>query len=343
MYSAFTCDVTAALRVCALVMKTTLMAHLSLAPYKESVNRSDSNAVLRCNAELDAPSALWADHMLLIIYMHVIQTGCTTLRRLLFVMEGQLEEETITWKKVPETMLQSGMRKISYLNLDLPDSERLLQLRTYYKFVMIRNPLERLVSAYRNKIEPQLEYSAHDQVKDPLIRRYHTIKDMDLFQVYRRVILSNYEPQTLIRWAQAKGSYQLSVSFSSYVKWILGTEDAKLNEHFSSILINSAPCRVRYHLYLNFKNYSREVRLLVDKLNSSTDYFIDHNHHGKPEDQTQSTLPHYYSMLSAELKKKLFIRMSKELDFYYHLYPEDRWSHAELLELDQSIYNDVVP
>ena len=37
MYSAFTCYVTAALRVRALVMKTTLMAHLSLAPYKESV------------------------------------------------------------------------------------------------------------------------------------------------------------------------------------------------------------------------------------------------------------------------------------------------------------------
>ena len=45
-------------------MKTTLMAHLSLAPYKESVK---SVQIPRCNAELDAPSALRAAHMLLIV------------------------------------------------------------------------------------------------------------------------------------------------------------------------------------------------------------------------------------------------------------------------------------
>ena len=36
-YNTFTCYIIAVLHVRALVMKTTLMAHLSLAPYKESV------------------------------------------------------------------------------------------------------------------------------------------------------------------------------------------------------------------------------------------------------------------------------------------------------------------
>ena len=35
----------------------------------------------------------------------------------------------------------------------LNDSERLDVVSTYYKFVMLRHPLERLVSAYRDKIE----------------------------------------------------------------------------------------------------------------------------------------------------------------------------------------------
>ena len=44
--------------------ETTLMAHLSLAPYKESVT------IVKCRfTQLDAPSALRAAHMLLIIYM----------------------------------------------------------------------------------------------------------------------------------------------------------------------------------------------------------------------------------------------------------------------------------
>ena len=258
-------------------------------------------------------------------------------------MEGELEEETINWKKVSESTLQKIMLKISYLNPHISDKEKLLQMKTYYKFMMIRNPLERFVSAYRNKIEPPLEFHPHDGSRDPFIHKYRAVKGMDLFQVYRRMILSNHDPETFIKWAKANGNYELRVNFSNYVKWILSTEDSKLNEHFSSIPFNAAPCRIRYHLYLNFKNYSKEVRLLVKKMNTKLDYFIDHNHHGRPEDQTDYTLPHYYSTLSVSLKKKLFIRMHKELDFYYHLYPEDRWSHVELLGIDQPIYNDVIP
>ena len=46
MYRAFTCYVTAALRVHVLVMKITLMVHLSLAPYNVRFK-------YRCNAELE--------------------------------------------------------------------------------------------------------------------------------------------------------------------------------------------------------------------------------------------------------------------------------------------------
>ena len=270
-----------------------------------------------------------------------MQTGCTTLRRLIFLMEGLIPSDTAEWNVIPESILRKAMSEASYLNKHITSSEKLYQIKTYFKFVMIRNPLERLVSAYRDKIEPPLEFCAHDKLKDPLV---HSIKwgEMDYFQEHRRYILSKYEPDSLRKWAKSGGIYPLSVNFTTYIKWILGTNDWNLNEHFSSILINSAPCRVRYHLYLNFKNYSREVRLLVKKLNSSTDYFTDHNSHGKPSEQTQSTLPHYYSMLSEEVKKNLLVRMSKELDFYYHLYPEDRWSHVELLGPMHSLQSDTL-
>ena len=244
-------------------------------------------------------------------------------------------------QEIEHNYLLPAMKETSFMNVHLKDWERIAKLREYFKFMMIRNPLERLVSAYRNKIEPPLEFCKHDRRDDPLVYHLKYVKNMEYFQAHRRLILSKYHPVIFKKWATAIGNYSLSVDFVTYVKWIVDTRDVDLNEHFSSIIFNAAPCRVRYHLYLNFKNYSREVRLLIQKLNTSSEYFVDHNSHSSPQEETQATLPYYYSLLSAELKRKLFARMARDLDFYYHLFPEEQFSHVELLGVNQHIiYTD---
>ena len=253
-------------------------------------------------------------------------------------MQGLLPIETAKQLKLPESELEKAMKISSFRSKKLTTAEKLHQIKTYFKFVMIRNPLERLVSAYRDKIAPPLSFTQHDRGKNLVIKNIYWDPE-NFFEVHRRYILSKYYPNLLRDWAKAEGSYELVVNFTTYIRWILDTDDSRLNEHFSSIIFNAAPCRIRYHLYFNFKNYRREVRLLVKKLNTSLDYFTDHNTHHRPEEQTEYRLSHYYSMLSDDIKKKLFIRMHKDLDFYYHLYPEDRWSHLELLGINQPIYN----
>jgi hypothetical protein len=246
----------------------------------------------------------------------------------------------VPWNKLSEKeYLTPTLKKNSFLNTNLTDRMRVNKLRDYFKFVMVCNPLERLVSAYRNKIEPPLKYCDHDRKTDPLVNSLSDVRYMDLFQAHRRLLLTKYQTDALIQWAEANGSYDLSVDFSSYVRWIIDSVDSELNEHFSSILVNVAPCRIRYHLYLNFKNYSREVGLLIQRLNTSSDYFVGHSYHRTPETETCSTLPCYYSQLSGETKRQLLAHMARELDFYYHLYPEDQLRHLELLGVDQRIYN----
>ena len=260
-----------------------------------------------------------------------MQAGCTTLRRLIFVMQGVIPPESVHWLHVPETQLRSTLMNTSFLREELTHETRLFKLETYFKFMMVRNPLERLVSAYRNKIEPPLGFCDHDRQIDPLVTNVNDVRDMDLFQAHRRLILSKYDPHSLIDWARAGGTYTLNVDFPTYVRWIIETSDLALNEHFASILFNTAPCRVGYDLFLNFKNYGRDVRLLIHRLNTSTEYFVDRNDHSNPGTDTRSTLPHYYSQLSRGLKRRLFARMTRELDFYYHLYPEEQLSHLDLL------------
>ena len=253
-------------------------------------------------------------------------------------MQGAIPRESVQWERVSEKeYLRPAIMKTSFLRDGLTNEMRLYKLRHFFKFMMIRNPLERLVSAYRDKIEPPLRPCGHDRLPDPLVGSLREARNMDLFQAHRRLILSKYHPQSLRDWVRANGRYNLSVDFPTYVKWIVETRDLELNEHFSSILWNAAPCRVGYHLFLNFKNYSRDVRLLVSRFNTSSDLFVDRSAHSGPGSDTHSTLPHYFSQLPADLRRRLFVRMTRELDLYYHLYPEEQLSHVDLLGVQRLV------
>lgn len=252
-------------------------------------------------------------------------------------MQGLIPKETAKLETISEQLyLAPAIRKASFINLTLTERDKAEKLKTYYKFMMVRNPLERLLSSYRDKIEPLLNFDSFSTTNESLLKENILPQGMEFFEAHRRWILTKYRPLELIRWMQNRGMYSLQLSFSDFVQWIIDSDDDYLNEHFSTTISNARPCLVRYNFYANFKNYSREVKLLVQKLNTSIKFFTDHNSH-HPWEETRMLLKRYYSQLSPEVKYRLFKWMYRELDFYYHLYPEEQWSHADLLGIMEPI------
>ena len=253
------------------------------------------------------------------------------------MMQGLLPEESAkTLSLSQEEYINPGIHKISFLNESLTDEGKLKRLETYYKFVMVRNPLERLVSAYRNKIEPFFAKNAL-LTDHPVVNGIIFAEGEIFFENHKHFIISRYRPLDLLQWRKSRSTMRLHVSFSDFVQWIIDTKEKYLNEHFSWQLTNSQPCMVKYNFYANFKNYSRDVRLLIKHFNTSEDYFTDHDTHSATG-KTRLILGHYYSQLSPELRHRLLERMYVELDFYYHLYPEEQWSHADILGVTEPIY-----
>ena len=73
--------------------------------------------------------------------------GCSNWKRMFAVLNGLLPPTESTERPAEDTL-----RKVNRL-VNLKPAEREWRLKKYFKFIMLRNPLERLVSAYRNKVQ----------------------------------------------------------------------------------------------------------------------------------------------------------------------------------------------
>ena len=72
------------------------------------------------------------------------------MKRLMLYTSGKLSLETVDWPWVDDSIyLEPALKKASFLNKKLNDSAIMDRLMTYYKFIIVRNPLERIVSAFR--------------------------------------------------------------------------------------------------------------------------------------------------------------------------------------------------
>lgn len=226
-------------------------------------------------------------------------------------MTGNLPLETLDWPWVDDTIyLEPALKKASLLNANLTDAGIIYRLQTYYKFMIVRSPLERIVSAFRNKLESPL--------KSPkLLSKFP--------ERVKKKILQMYRPNEFEFW-QKSASYSvfnLSVTFEEYVKYITDSRSLDLNEHFQSQIDICHPCLVEYDFYGNFGTYSQDAKALIKKIGANPRYYKDESLH-EPSQQTSHFVSQYYSKLDERERLRLLGSWYDEFAFYYTLYPNER-------------------
>lgn len=242
------------------------------------------------------------------------------MKRLMLYMGGHLPLNTVDWPWVDDgRYLEPALKHASLMNVTLTQVQRLNILHTYYKFMMVRNPLERIVSGYRNKIEPPLNLKNQDSFP-------HKIK---------KEILMRFQLHEYLKWKLAlkTAPYNISVSFQLFVHYLIHTPTEDLNEHFQASMDICHPCVVDYDFYGNFKNYSHDAQALIKKFHTDPRYYRDESLHSAT-DQTSHTLSHYYNQLTHREKVKLLTVLYDELAFYYTLYPSEQSTHVSLLGIN---------
>lgn len=185
-----------------------------------------------------------------IIYCFIPKVACSNWKRVMFVLN---QNEPYADPLSVSTDVIHEPKTLTYLN-NLPPKERKVKLKHYTKFLFVRDPFVRLISAYRDKFYRHNDY---------------------FYKNYGRAILQRYgnlpaPPQT------EDEAFALGIrpSFYNFIQYLLDPKterNAPFEPHWRQMHRLCHPCLIDYDFIGHQENLQEDANLLLKILKLKDD------------------------------------------------------------------------
>lgn len=201
---------------------------------------------------LDSPRLL--GHLLVddghrAIYCYVPKVSCTTWKQVWAALTGTLK--TSKKHEIPSVSPHYLTKKMSLLGQKLSREELRRKIQTYTKFLVVRHPLERLLSAFRNKLEGNGRPA----------RVFKRVYGAKIIREYRRGPESSRENTTSVENLEKESAKTTGedVRFSEFVSFLLDKKDlAIVNEHWRPYESLCHPCALSYDVIAKYESLEED-------------------------------------------------------------------------------------
>jgi len=177
------------------------------------------------------------------------------------------------------TMKDSG-RQISdiardyYPSMDYPAAEKSLMEAT--RIVIVRHPFERVLSAYRDKLEDSQRGSEHGT--------------MHYYRKYGRKIVSEHRKSNATR---------KEPTFEEFVEYLIHTDlSLYADDHWLPFYLFCTPCLVDYDFIVQFETFDEDFQLLLRRLDAGASAAGPSWRHVTHGGRTSNVAETYFSKLS---------------------------------------------
>lgn len=227
-------------------------------------------------------SRVYVEDRFRLLYCEVPKAGCSNWKRVLMVLGGGARST----RDIPHDVAHysNRLRRLeSYTFSGVAG-----RLRSYTKVLFVREPFERLVSAFRDKFESPNLY-------------YHP--------VFGRAIISRYR-------ANATGAALRTgagVTFREFVQYLLDLRrPVGMDIHWEPVSQLCSPCLLRYHFIGKFESLQEDADHLLRRIGAPANLtFPDFKDRNPQAERTSSRITrNYFSQLNATERQRVF-------DFYH--------------------------
>ncbi|XP_054888522.1 carbohydrate sulfotransferase 8-like [Poeciliopsis prolifica] len=230
-------------------------------------------------------SRLYVEDRFRLLYCEVPKAGCSNWKRVLMVLAGRARST----QDIPHNAVHysNQLRRLdSYDRAGIAE-----RLRTYTKVLFVREPFERLVSAFRDKFESPNSY-------------YHP--------VFGRAIISRYRANATSS-ALKTGS---GVTFREFVQYLLDAQrPVGMDIHWERVSQLCSPCLIPYDFIGKIETLQEDADFLLHGIGAPENLtFPDFKDRNPWVKRTSSRITQdYFSQLNHTERQKVF-------EFYYRDY-----------------------
>ena len=221
------------------------------------------------------------------LYCYVPKVASSNIRRLVLAIQGKAED--------PNAIEKFDRRGFEFLG-DFSPSERDYMIKSYFKFMFVRHPLERLVSAYRHRVKETKRTDLHKIYAEQIVKKYRNIRE---------------------RSKKVTGD---DVSFRELIRYLLDVDSNTMDPHFRPFFDICHPCLIRYNFIGSMENLDLDVSALLKKLNSTRKITFPKRQEYYNTLTKDEALMYYKNITATELIK---LRLKYYKDFKCFIYSRE--------------------
>ncbi|XP_026857538.2 carbohydrate sulfotransferase 11 [Electrophorus electricus] len=214
-----------------------------------------------------------------LLYCYVPKVACTNWKRVMMVLTGDGRYHDPMAIPANEAHVAGRLRSLA----DYPPPEINRRLRSYLKFIFVREPFERLVSAYRNKFTRSYNTAFHKRYGTRIIRRHR----------------ADPQPEALERGND--------VAFEEFVYYLVDPRTQReepFNEHWERVHSLCHPCLIHYDVVGKYETLAQDAHYVL-KL-ASADREVQFPAISKSTRTTGDMTAKFFNNISPFYQRKLY-------------------------------------
>ncbi|CAB3366458.1 Hypothetical predicted protein [Cloeon dipterum] len=245
-------------------------------------------------------SVFYIDKQHKMSYCPIYKAASTTWLHQMLILSGRSEQSIKSKLKVQQ--LSEQAREV----YPVEDSDQVEEaLRTNLKLVIVRHPFERLLSAYRDKLE------------NINVGLEHGVEYF--YKSHGRKIVKKYRNET---------SSRLEPTFREFVSYLIKEDPIRFDDHWIPFYLFCTPCLVRYDVIAHVETLFRDQLYIIRVADLEDEISPLWAHLTKGQRSAGETAKRYFSQLNRWQVQQLFEKY--RLDFELFGYSHDEYlSFAE--------------